>query len=79
MFNWDLFLNICKEYGVPLSSEYKVPMLEENGELRELTAEDIRRTLPPVTEVFDYQANPYSFKESVPEKIELDTADLLAA
>ena len=39
MFDRDLFLKLCKDYGVPLSSDYKVPMLRENGELKEFKLE----------------------------------------
>lgn len=46
MFNRELFLSLCKKYNVPLSSEYKVPMIqEEDGTIRELVPEDLRRAL----------------------------------
>ena len=48
MFDRELFLSLCKKYNVPLSSEYKVPMIqEEDGTIRELVPEDLRRALLP--------------------------------
>lgn len=79
MFDRDLFLKLCKDYGVPLSSDYKVPMLRENGELKELTLLDIKRILVPTLETFSYMETPYFFKECAPEKIEILVDDLLAA
>lgn len=79
MFDRDLFLKLCKDYGVPLSSDYKVPMLRENGELKELTLLDIKRILVPTLETFSYMETPYLFKEYAPEKIEILVDDLLAA
>lgn len=79
MFDRDLFLKLCKDYGVPLSSDYKVPMLRENGELKELTILDIKRILVPTLETFSYMETPYLFKECAPEKIEILVDDLLAA
>lgn len=46
MFNRELFLSLCKKYNVPLSSEYKVPMIqEEDGTIRELTPEYLKQVL----------------------------------
>lgn len=48
MFNRELFLELCKKYNVPFSSKYKVPMIqEEDGTIRELFPEDLRRVLLP--------------------------------
>ena len=41
MFDRELFSKLCKDYGVPFSSDYKVPMLNKNGELKELTSSDL--------------------------------------
>ena len=79
MFDRELFLKLCKDYGVPFSSDYKVPMLRENGELKELTSSDIKRILVPTLETFAYTETPYLFKECAPEKIEILVDDLLAA
>ena len=79
MFDWELFLKICKDYNVPLSSDYKVPMLEEDGVLKELTPSDVQRALLPASKVFAYMEKPYSFKECISEEVELIADDLLAA
>lgn len=79
MFDRELFSKLCKDYGVPFSSDYKVPMLNENGELKELTSSDIKRILVPTLETFAYMETPYLFKERAPEKIEILADDLLAA
>ena len=79
MFDRELFFKLCKDYGVPFSSDYKVPMLNENGELKELTSSDIKRILVPTLETFAYMETPCLFKECVPEKIEILADDLLAA
>ena len=79
MFDWDLFLEICKENNVPLSSEYKVPMLEENGAIREMVPADIQRLLLPAPEAFGYEKEMYSFKGDVTEKKDAQADDLLAA
>ena len=48
MFDRELFLELCKKYNVPFSSKYKVPMIqEEDGTIRELFPEDLRRVLLP--------------------------------
>ena len=54
-------------------------MLNENGELKELTSSDIKRILVPTLETFAYMEIPYLFKECAPEKIEILADDLLAA
>lgn len=79
MFDRELFFKLCKDYGVPFSSNYKVPMLNENGELKELTSSDIKRILVPALATFAYMETPYLFKECAPEKIEILADDLLAA
>lgn len=79
MFDWDLFLKICKDYDVPFSTEYPGPMLEENGTVRELTPADIPRLLLPAPEVFDYEEDAYSFKDDAAEKAKTLADDLLAA
>lgn len=48
MFNRELFLELCKKYNVQVSSKYKVPMIqEEDGTIRELFPEDLRKVLLP--------------------------------
>lgn len=43
-WNPDLFWELCREYGVELSSEYDTLMLkEEDGSVREFTEVDIDR------------------------------------
>lgn len=79
MFDRELFSILCKDYGVPFSSDYKVPMLNKNGELKELTSSDIKRILVPALETFAYMETSYLFKERAPEKIEILADDLLAA
>lgn len=79
MFDRDLFLKLCKEYGVPLSSDYAVPMLKENGIVKELAPSDLQRILSPVDEVFEYTETPYSFKLPAPKKVDILADDLLAA
>ena len=79
MFDRELFFKLCKDYGVLFSSDYKVPVLNENGELKELTSSDIKRILVPTLETFAYMETPYLFKECAPEKIEILADDLLAA
>lgn len=38
-FDKELFLEICKKYGIPFSKEYKTPMIKlDNGELVPLGA-----------------------------------------
>ena len=66
MFDWDLFLEICKENNVPLSSEYKVPMVEENGAIRELVPADICMAL--------LEKEPNTLKEV---NVEMDTNKLI--
>lgn len=45
-FDRKLFLSLCKKYNVPLSSEYKVPMIqEEDGTIRALTPEYLKQVL----------------------------------
>lgn len=45
-FDRELFLSLCKKYGVPLSSKYKVPMIqEEDGTIRALTPEYLKQVL----------------------------------
>ena len=45
-FNRELFLSLCKKYGIPLSSTYKVPMIqEEDGTIRELAPEYLKQVL----------------------------------
>lgn len=45
-FDRELFLSLCKKYNVPFSSEYKVPMIqEEDGTIRELTPEYLKQVL----------------------------------
>ena len=46
-FNKDLFLELCKEYGVRFSKDYDTIMLEENGHIHELCDKDIERVLLP--------------------------------
>lgn len=79
MFDRELFSKLCKDYGVQFSSDYKVPMLNKNGELKELTSSDIKRILVPALETFAYMETSYLFKERAPEKIEILADDLLAA
>ena len=79
MFDRELFSKLCQDYGVPFSSDYKVPMLNKNGELKELTSSDIKRILVPALETFAYMETSYLFKERAPEKIEILADDLLAA
>lgn len=79
MFDRELFFKLCKDYGVPFSSDYKVPVLNKNGKLKELTSSDIKRILVPTLETFAYMETPYLFKECAPEKIEILADDLLAA
>nr|DAT26306.1 MAG TPA: hypothetical protein [Bacteriophage sp.] len=43
-FDRELFLSLCKKYNVPLSSKYKVPMIQEDdGAIRELTPEYLKQ------------------------------------
>lgn len=45
-FDRELFLSLCKKYNVPLSTKYKVPMIqEEDGTIKELTPEYLKQVL----------------------------------
>lgn len=41
MFDKNLFLSLCKEYGVELSKIYSRPMIKDDKEIREITSDDI--------------------------------------
>lgn len=46
LLNRELFWRLCKQYKVPVSSEYDTVMLEEeDGTIHELTDDDIERIL----------------------------------
>ena len=67
-FNGNLFLDICRKYGVEFSKKYPVAMLKENGSVRELRAEDMERVLLSSQETFLYLNNPidvFSFSQDV--------------
>lgn len=47
MFDKDLFLSLCKKYGVKMSSEYGQPMIEDAaGNIAPLTDMEIHRMFP---------------------------------
>ncbi len=46
-FNKDLFLELCQEYGVQFSKDYKSIMLDDDGNIRELCDEDIEHIMLP--------------------------------
>lgn len=45
MFNKELFYKICEQYNVELSDQYDKPMINVNGEFKEITDNDIRKLL----------------------------------
>ena len=43
MFNKDLFLSLCKKYGVEISKTATTPMIKEELQIREITTNDVNR------------------------------------
>ncbi len=46
-FQKDLFLEICRKYGVQFSGAYDTLMLNDNGCIKELHDEDVERIMLP--------------------------------
>ena len=67
-FNGNLFLDICREYGVEFSKEYPAVMLKENGCVKELCSEDMEQLLLSPQDTFLHTDNPitvFSFGRNV--------------
>ena len=43
--NKDLFFELCKEYGVPFSTEYDTIMFDDGSHIRELCEEDVEHIM----------------------------------
>ena len=57
MFDKELFISLCKKYGVELSETAEQPMIKDGKDVHSVTEEDINRIFMPCLAYFEYSSD----------------------